>query len=341
MTSYTAFRQGLSQSVGPVRLRSGVVLRDVHVAYVAQGVLNDAGTNAILVTHGYTANHFMLARGGVTAEGSWAGLVGPGRPLDPERYFIVCSNVLGSSYGTTGPASIDPATGQPYGRDFPEIEFADIVQVQHQLLTQLGVRRLHAVVGPSYGGFQALQWALDHPDWVSAIGVVLSGAYLPAHPQMDLLRLREALRSDPAWNEGDYSPADAMRETLTQLRIENLSAHGTLAVLRDQGVPASQRAAEVKSQAEKWAARFDAHALVTLLKAGLRFDVRARLSEIRCPALHVLSTTDTLFPSDGTCELSGIPDLRRVLLNSPYGHQASGVACADWRDALFTLLDHA
>ncbi|MEY2684137.1 MAG: Homoserine O-acetyltransferase, partial [Pseudomonadota bacterium] len=173
-------------SVGPLCLTSGAVLPDVTVAFASYGRLDPDGRNAILVTHGYTASHHMLAHGDGVAEGSWAPLIGPGKPLDTDRYLVVCSNMLGSSYGTTGPASTDPLTGRPYGLSFPEIDFADIVEVQRRLLVHLGVKHLRAVVGPSYGGFQALQWALDHPSWVDAIGVVLSGPYFPRTEQTDL-----------------------------------------------------------------------------------------------------------------------------------------------------------
>ncbi|RYF55451.1 MAG: alpha/beta fold hydrolase, partial [Comamonadaceae bacterium] len=165
--------------LGPLRLQSGAVLPEVDVAYATYGRLAPGGDNAILVTHGYTASHRMLAHGDGVAEGSWAPLIGPGRVLDTDRYFIVCSNMLGSCYGSTGPASIDPRTGRVYGPDFPDITLQDIVQVQHQLLQHLGVQRLRAVVGPSYGGFQALQWALDHPDRIDAIAAVVSAPFMP------------------------------------------------------------------------------------------------------------------------------------------------------------------
>lgn len=335
------FSRSASLRLGPVRLRSGAVLHDVAVAYVAQGRLNPDGSNAILVTHGYTSSHFMLSHGGTTAEGSWAGLAGAGRPLDPSTFFIVCANMLGSSYGTTGPASIDPHTHRPYGPDFPDIDVSDMVQVQRLLLQRLGVRRLRAVVGPSYGGFQALQWALDYPDMVDAVGVVLSGPYLPPHPQMDLGRLTRALQANPAWNQGRYAAGTDMHETLTRLRIDNLCAHGTLEVLAAQGVPAPQRQAEVRRQAEQWAAGFDANALIVLLKAGQRFDVRAHLPRIQCPVLQVLSTTDTLFPADGSCDLRSVARLRSVVLETQFGHQASGVAYRCWIAALAALIDHA
>jgi len=142
--------------IGDLRLASGEVLPDVQIAYVAHGTLAPDGANAVLVTHGYTSGPSMLSPGHHTAEGSWAPLLGPGRPLATEPLFVVCSNMLGSAFGSTGPAAVNPATGRPWGPDFPRIELADIVAAQHGLLRALGVTHLRAVVGPSYGGFQAL-----------------------------------------------------------------------------------------------------------------------------------------------------------------------------------------
>lgn len=325
-------------SIGTLALQCGAALPHVQIAYATYGRLAEDGRNAILVTHGYTSSHRMLAHGEGVAEGSWAGLIGPGKPLDTARYFIVCANMLGSAYGSTGPASIDVRTAMPFGPDFPRIALADIVQTQKRLLDRLGVRHLHAVVGPSYGGFQALQWALDYPAMVGAIGVVLSGPFLPSHEQMDMGRLQSALAADPAWNGGRYTPPTALQDTLTRLRRENLMAHGTLAVLASQGFAEHERIQELERQARGWAAQFDAHALRVLLQAGLDFDVRGRLHEIRCPVLHVISTSDTLFPPRGVSSLTGVPDLHYTELVTPFGHQASGIAHTGWAASLDKLL---
>ena len=177
-------------NIGPLALHSGRVLPDVQLAYATYGQLSARGDNAILVTHGYTASHALLAHGSGVAEGSWAPLIGPRRPLDPERFFIVCPNMLGSCYGSTGPASIDPATGRLYGGQFPDITFGDIVASQYALLQRLGVTHLRAVVGPSMGGFQALQWAVDHPRFVDVAAAIVSSTHLPPHDSMQLPALR-------------------------------------------------------------------------------------------------------------------------------------------------------
>ena len=150
------------------RLESGDVLPEVTLAYVTRGSLAPGGRNAILVTHGYTSGPRMIEPGVASSEGAWSSLVGPGAPIDTGRYFVVCSNMLGSSYGSTNAASVDPRTGRRYGSRFPRITVADIVTAQKRLLEHLGVAHLRAVVGPSYGGFQAFQWAGNcstHPLW--------------------------------------------------------------------------------------------------------------------------------------------------------------------------------
>lgn len=338
-TSRSGRHQGGTYAIGTLALQHGSTrLHDVQIAYATHGQLNDDGSNAILVTHGYTSSHHMLAHGEGVAEGSWGGLMGPGRPLDTDRFFIVCSNMLGSSYGSTGPASIDARTGKRYGPDFPRIGVADIVQAQRRLLNRLGVMHLRAVVGPSYGGFQALQWALDHPEMVETIGVILSGPYLPEHEQMHMGGLLAMFEADPAWDGGRYTHPAALQNTLTRLRRDNLRAHGTLAVLAAQGVAPHDRMPELERQARSWAARFDAHSLRVLLQAGLDFDVRPRLHEIQCPVLHVISTTDTLFPPGGACALTGVRDLHYAELDTPFCHQASGAAHEVWAPLLQGLL---
>jgi homoserine O-acetyltransferase len=210
--------------IGSVTLRSGVVLPSVQVAYTSQGRLAPHGRNAILVTHGFTSAHTMIEPGHHVAEGSWVPIIGPGLPLDTDRWFIVCSNMLGSAAGTTGPRSINPATGKPWGPDFPDITLEDIVAVQHRLLQALGVRHLRAVMGPSYGGWQALQWALDHPGMVDAIGVIASDFRHP--PGQSKAAEIAKLAQSPQWHGGWYYDKGGMEATLLALRLKTLSPTG-------------------------------------------------------------------------------------------------------------------
>src|SRR6202795_5237250 len=143
------------------RLQSGIVMPSVTIAYRTLGVLAPNRDNVVLVTHGNTSGPQLIDPSGSTAEGSWNEVVGPGKAVDTNRFFAICPNMLGSSYGSTNAASIDPATGTRYGPQFPEITVSNIVAIQRALLDHLRIEKLVAIVGPSYGGFQAFQWAVD------------------------------------------------------------------------------------------------------------------------------------------------------------------------------------
>lgn len=316
-------------SIGSFTLASGLCLPDVQVAYVAHGQLAPGGSNAVLVTHGYTSGPSMLSPSHHTAEGSWAPLLGPGRPLDTDRYFIVCSNMLGSSFGTTGPNTINPETGQPWGPDFPAITLADIVGVQHRLLTTLGVTRLQAVVGPSYGGWQALQWALQYPDWVEAAGAIVSGLTHP--PGLSAAGQRARLADSPEWHGGRFHAHGGMPQTMFALRMQTMRQYGLERLYLDRLPDPAEREALLARQCRDWASRFDPHSLVVLAGAAEAFDVRHRMDELRARLLFAVCTTDAIFPPDPAIERlvrSVNAPTRYVELDSPYGHMASGV---EWR----------
>src|SRR5271168_5316308 len=142
-------------AIGDLQLARGGTLRAARLAYVTYGTLAPDGRNAILLTHGFTSSHLFADGGAAASEGSWADLVGPGRAIDTDRFFVVSSNMLGSAFGSTAPASINPETGREYGPDYPLITLPDIVAAQRRMLDGLGAKGLIAVVGPSYGGIQA------------------------------------------------------------------------------------------------------------------------------------------------------------------------------------------
>src|SRR3984957_20940466 len=161
------------------RLQSGVVMLSVTIAYRTLGVLAPNRDNVVLVTHGNTSGPHLIDPGGSTAEGSWNEIVGPGCAVDTSHFFVVCPNMLGSSYGSTNAASIDPLTGKRYGPRFPDITVSDIVASQKALLDHLGIEKLVAIVGPSYGGFQAFQWAVDYPGMMKAIAAIVTSPMVP------------------------------------------------------------------------------------------------------------------------------------------------------------------
>jgi homoserine O-acetyltransferase len=322
--------------IGDLPLQSGAVLRQAQLAYTTYGTLAPAGRNAVLMTHGYTSSHRFVDGGGAS-EGTWGSLVGPGCAIDTDRFFVVSSNMLGSSYGSTAPRSIDPATGRHYGPDFPPLALPDIVGAQRRLLERLGVRALVAVVGPSYGGFQAFTWAIEHPDFVRAIVPVVTGLRSPRTLDLDALERRFA--ADPGWNGGRYYESGGIGATMAALREETLRGYGIEAELAPRFPDRAACEAEIARIARGWAAEFDAHSLLVLGRAAAAYDAEPLVARIRARVLYVLSRTDALFPPSlaptvmAALATAGV-DARYAEIDSPHGHLASGTDAAKWAPAL-------
>lgn len=195
----------------PLALEGGGVLSDVVIAYETWGSLNEAADNAILICHALTGDAHVTGGGGgtYTAEGWWSRIVGPGLAIDTNEYFVVCANVLGGCQGTTGPASINPETGQPYGSAFPQITNRDIVRSQIGLADELGVSRWFSVVGGSMGGMAVLEWAAMYPERVRSIAPIATT--LAATPQQIAWSAvgRLSIANDPNFNNGDYYDQEA------------------------------------------------------------------------------------------------------------------------------------
>jgi homoserine O-acetyltransferase/O-succinyltransferase len=210
----------------PLRLDSGGQLRGLEIAYNTYGRLNAERSNAVLVCHALSMDQHAASRHPLTGKpGWWDQVVGPGRPIDTDRYFVICSNVLGGCSGATGPASVDPATGEPYGLKFPMITIADMVRAQAMLLDSLGVETLFAVVGGSMGGMQVLQWAADYPERLfSAVCI----AAAPRHSAQNIAFHevgRQAIMADPDWRGGDYARQGVRPEK--GLPVARMAAHIT------------------------------------------------------------------------------------------------------------------
>ena len=189
----------------PLRLDCGVELGPVTVAYRTYGTLNPDRSNAIMVCHALTGDQFVAEPHPVTGKpGWWDLLVGPGKVLDTERYFIVCANVLGGCMGTTGPMDLNPLTGEPYGLDFPVITIGDMVRVQALLLDRLGIEQLFCVIGGSMGGMQVLEWAARYPERVfSAVPIAAAARHSSQNIAFNEVA-RQAIMADPDWRQGDY-----------------------------------------------------------------------------------------------------------------------------------------
>jgi homoserine O-acetyltransferase len=327
----------LSHTIDNLRLSGGGSLAHARIAYVTRGTLAPDGRNAILVTHGYTSSHRMIVAGGASAEGAWSALVGPGAPIDTDKYFVVCSNMLGSSFGSTNAAAINPATGRPYGSAFPRLSVEDIVRAQRALLDALGVHHLRMVVGPSYGGFQAFQWGVTFPDFMDSIVAVVSS---PLPPVTDRVAgLMKWFGSDPAFNGGDYYHTGGVRDTMIRLRIDTLTRYGLDHSLADNFPDPAERLDELRRIAEAWADSFDANSLFILGRAMESYDITQHYARIKAAVLYVLSTTDALFPpSLAPGVIAGLRgagvDATYFELDSPHGHLASGADAEKWAPAL-------
>jgi homoserine O-acetyltransferase/O-succinyltransferase len=322
-----------------VRLQCGAVLPRVVTAYRTRGTLASDRGNVILVTHGYTGGPDMIDDDRDHPD-SWGGLIGPGRAIDTDRYFVISPNALGSCFGSTHAASIDPATNRPYGSRFPEITITDIVAGQRALVVHLGIERLVAVAGPSFGGAQALQWGVDYPDAMKGLVAVITA---PTMPGLDIAALKAELDAVPDFHHGDYYGRGDMTAYLVAKRVGGLQLFGADAALLPRCPDPDRRKTEIARLARDWAGVFDANTLLIIGRAMALFDVREQLGAIRAPLLYVLSRSDQLFPAmlaPGVMTLmrdAGV-DARFVEIDSDHGHFASSTDAAKWAEALRTFL---
>ena len=210
----------------PLRLDSGALLSPLEIAYKTYGSLNADKSNAVLVCHALTGDQHVASIHPVTGKpGWWSRVVGPGLPLDPNRHFIICANVVGGCMGSTGPASTNPATGQPYGLSFPMITIADMVRAQAMLVEALGIETLFAVVGGSMGGMQVLQWAASYPERLfSAICIAAAARHSAQNIAFHEVG-RQAIMADPDWRNGGYEGQGVRPEK--GLAVARMAAHIT------------------------------------------------------------------------------------------------------------------
>jgi homoserine O-acetyltransferase len=312
----------------PLVLESGVRLPGVEVAFRTWGRPNAGGDNAVLVCHALT--------GSADVDRWWEALLGPGRALDPDRDFVVCSNVLGSCYGTTGPASRRPATAGRWGGEFPAITVRDMVRLQAVLLEALGVRRLRLVIGGSLGGMQVLEWALLFPERVEALAPLAVSARHSAWCIGLSEAQRQAIYADPKWRGGRYPEDDPPERGLAVARQIAMCTYRSRESLEGrfsrEAAPGGAYAVEswLHHHGRALVERFDAASYVALTRAMDTHDVgrgrggvRRALEGVRQPALVVSIDTDVLYPPAEQEELAAaLPAARLATLRSPHGHDA-------------------
>ena len=278
---------------GPFMLDCGVALPGIELAYRTYGTLNPDRSNAILVCHALTGDQYVAEPQPSTGKpGWWAQVVGPGRPVDTDRYFVICSNVLGGCMGSTGPSSIQPDTGEPWGTAFPAVTIRDMVRAQRLLVEHLGIARLFAVVGGSMGGMQALEWAATFPDQVFACVPVATAAFHSAQNIAFHEVGRQAIFADPDWAGGAYwrhgqVPARGLAVARMAAHITYLSEQALTrkfgrrvrGTAPDGGSTLFGDMFEVESylrhQGTTFVDRFDANAYLTITRAMDYFDVAA------------------------------------------------------------------
>ena len=305
----------------PLKLDCGASLAPVRIAYQTYGTLNAERSNAILICHALTGDQYVAEPHPLTGKpGWWDMMVGPGKVLDPERYFLICVNVLGGCMGTTGPRDLDPATGKAYGLSFPLITIADMVRAQVRVIDHLGIDQLFCVIGGSMGGMQVLQWAAAYPERVfSAVPIATAARHSAQNIAFHEVG-RQAIVADPDWCNGDYLAAD--RRPHRGLAVARMAAHITylseMSLHRKFGRNLQNRPSlsfgfdadfQVESylrhQGSTFVERFDANSYLYITRAMDYFDLAAEHGGVLADAFRgttsrfcvVSFTSDWLFPT--------------------------------------------
>ncbi len=325
-------------------------LGPITVAYETYGELNEEKDNAILIEHALTASAHAAGKHSPDDKypGWWDVMIGPGKAFDTNKYYVVCSNLLGSCYGTTGPSSKNPETGKPYGLTFPLIGIRDMVRVQRELINHLGIKRLRSIAGGSMGGMQAIEWALLYPDMVDSIILIASAA--KATPQsIGIHKVGvQAIMDDPNWNEGDYYGKEPPNKGLAIARmlghITYLSdgwlwekfgrKHKDPANMKHYLLSQFEIEGYLEYQGLKFVQRFDANSYIYLMRSIDIYDaaegyesLEDSFRRIGCKVLASSFSSDWLYPSYQSKEIvkalaaNGV-DVTYCEIDSPYGHDA-------------------
>lgn len=332
----------------PLPLENGDTLPGVTVAYETWGVLDEDGGNAVFVCHALSGDSHAARHDDDDAPGWWDLLIGPGRPIDTNRYFVVCSNVLGGCRGTTGPNHLRPEGDRPYGADFPIVTVADMVEVQHRLLDHLGIERLVGVIGGSLGGLQVLEWARARPERVGAAIVIAAAPRLSSQGIAFDVVGRNAIRHDARFEGGQYYDGPApeaglalarMLAHVTYLSDESMRAKFDPTRLQPRSIETGFESvfsvgSYLAHQGEKFVERFDANSYVTLTTAMDLFDlgdspeaIARALAPATCRWLFLSFSSDWLYPAAASQQLvdalvgQGRP-VSSCLIESDAGHDS-------------------
>lgn len=340
--------------IEPLPLDSGETLGPITLAYETYGQLNEARDNAILLHHALSGDAHAAGRHRPNDQypGWWDEMVGPGRPFDTDRYFVICSNIIGGCQGSTGPSSIDPSTlgeeARPYGARFPVVTIGDMVRAQVRLIDALGIEQLHAVAGGSMGGFQALEWAISYPDRVRGVVLVASSARTSAQALAWNAIGRQSIMNDPNWRGGDYYGHETPQNGLAVARMIGHVTYLSEPLLErkfgrnfrggDGPHFTLEQEFDIESylnyKGQSFNNRFDANSYLYITKAMDYWDLPGRfgsldaaLAQSKASFLLMSFTSDWLFPtSDSVVIADSLKRLGRsvkhVELESISGHDA-------------------
>ncbi len=334
----------------PLELECGKTLAPVDVAYETYGKLNEAGDNVILICHALSGNAHVAGLNSPNDRkpGWWDVMVGPGKGIDTNKYFVICSNFLGGCSGTTGPSSINPATGKRYGLDFPIITIADMVKVQKILLDRLGIKQLLAVIGGSIGGMQVLQWAIEYPDFVKSAIPIATTSHLGAQSIAFDAVGRNAILADPNFASGHYTDQNGPDRGLAIARmighITYLSEQGMREKFGRQLRNSDSYSYDINSefavetyldyQGQSFVERFDSNSYLYITKAADYFDLgkdygslKKAFENTKCRFLIISFASDWLFtPAQSGAIVNALvandKDVSYCDITSPYGHDA-------------------
>ncbi len=329
----------------PFYLESGEVLPSVEVAYRTWGKLNSSGDNAVLICHALT--------GGADADSWWEPLFGANKVFDPQVDFIVCSNVLGSCYGTTGPVSINPQTNKLYGPSFPQITIRDMVNLQAHLVQALLIQRIKLVIGGSLGGMQVLEWALLYPNLVEAMAPIAVSGHHSAWCIGLSEAQRQAIYADPNWLQGNYTQDKQPSQGLAVARMMAMSTYRSWGSFeqrfgRKQDLNEFAISSYLQHQGQKLVERFDANTYITLTRTMDSHDIaRGRgsftdvLGNIKSSTLVVAIDSDILYPPHEQQKLATfIPDAKFAWLKSLHGHDAFLINMVELNELLVSFKNY-
>jgi homoserine O-acetyltransferase len=330
-----------------LKLENGEALKDVTIAYETYGELNSARSNALLITHAFSGDaHAAFYHEGESRPGWWDSMIGPGKAFDTNRYFIICSNVIGGCAGSTGPSSINKETGAPYALDFPQITIKDMVNAQKRLVEHLGIEKLYSIAGGSMGGMQVLQWLVSYPNAVkSAIPIATTARHSPQQIAFNEVG-RQAIMADPNWNGGNYYGREIPRAGLSVARMvghitymseKSMAEKFGRRTKSDQDQTKFHADFEVegylRNRGDFFVRRFDANSYLYISKAMDLFDVSEgrplseKFFELEAKLLVLAFKSDWLYPAHqsleivSACKIAGVP-VTYLEIEAHYGHDS-------------------